>query len=81
MPVEQKFYFPPYPLSYKIALIVVETELRINNNNTKCVVKLPKNDQQSYPQLEGLEVYDHESAVIKLQDAEWQPLEIDFDAE
>ncbi len=76
-----RIYFPPYPLDYRIALIVIDTELRVNNNQDTTVVQLHEGDQTEYPQLEGLEVYDHNSAVIKLQDAEWQPLEINFDEE
>ncbi len=73
--IEQKYYFPPYPLNYEIALIVVETKLRINNNGTKCVVKLPRNDTGEYPQLEGLVCYDLAGAVEVLKGEEWQPIE------
>lgn len=71
---EQKFYFPEYPLSYEIALIVVETELRVNNLGNKCVVKLPKGSQQEYPQLEGLTCYSHKEALEILEGEEWHPI-------
>lgn len=73
--IEQKYYTPPYPLAPEIMLIIVDTQLRLNNTQTKCVVKLPKNDQNTYPQLDGLECYDHKQILEVLRGEEWQYIE------
>ncbi len=69
---EQRHYFPPYPLDYEIALIAIQTKLRINNDLNKTFISLHKGDENYYPQLDGLESHSLDMVKEEFSEPEWQ---------
>lgn len=70
---KQRFYILDCPIDYKIALVVVETELRLPNSGKQTVVKLHKKDSKEYPQLKGHKAYNYKNILKELEKEEWQP--------
>lgn len=74
----QKFYIPDYPLDYEIALLIVETKLRISNTGKQCFVKLPKHTETDYPILAKYPCYNDDTIQEVLSRPEWQPRKEDL---
>lgn len=71
MQKENKYYFVPYPLDYKIARIMVDTEVRIKPiTGDEAVIKLHKGAVKKYKQLKKYKHYNAKQARKKIQ-KEW----------